>query len=172
MAERSVWWGVSPEYRSVQDEHDVDVINLFIGSVFVLGQTAITQTISIVKRLYNLASKPSWLSDKKSAIMSMDATVDSATGLSRIVIIDAVANYFKHHYEWSETWNDRNEAQHTIRIVRTVGLIPGSEENLYTALHSLGISVENASLLGYEIQEWRERLAKSLQKKFQNHGLW
>jgi hypothetical protein len=32
---------------TVEDEHDIEVVELLIGSAFVLGQTAITQAVSI-----------------------------------------------------------------------------------------------------------------------------
>src|SRR6476646_7492418 len=47
-------WGVSPKYHTVEDEHDIEVVQLLIGSGFVLGQAAITQTVSIVKKMHEL----------------------------------------------------------------------------------------------------------------------
>lgn len=172
VAGRAGWWGVSPKYRSVEDEHDLEVVRLFIGSAFVLGQTAITQTVSIVTKLRNLADDPSWLPNGKAHIMSMEAIIHPATGLSKIALFDAVANYFKHHYEWPSNWSGAARAQQrTIDMVLKLGLVPEGEDNLRIALQNLGININNISLMGSDIREWRERLAESLRKQLHNHGL-
>jgi len=44
-------WG-APRYCSVEDEHDIDVVEDHIGSAFVLAQTSTTQAVSILKRIY------------------------------------------------------------------------------------------------------------------------
>lgn len=36
------WKSASPKYYTVEDEHDIAVVDLLIGSAFVLGQAAIT----------------------------------------------------------------------------------------------------------------------------------
>ncbi len=167
MAERSNWWGVSPKYRTVEDEHDIEIINLFIGSIFVLGQATITQAISIVQRLRTISSQPAWLPEGRHAIMSTEATTHSETGLSKIVLFDAVANYFKHHYEWSDTWTgERQDRQRTIDIVMKLGLKPGNENNLDTAIRNLGMNSKSMSLMANDIQNWREQLAKRLREQF------
>jgi hypothetical protein len=38
LAQRAGWWGVSKKHRSVDEEHQEEVISLLIGSAFVLGQ--------------------------------------------------------------------------------------------------------------------------------------
>ena len=172
ISERAGWWGVSPKYRSVEDEHDLEAVRLLIGSAFVLGQAAITQTVSIVTRFHNLAGDPSWLPNGKTNIMSTEANIHPATGLSEIALIDAVANYFKHHYEWPSDWSGAAETQQrTIDLVLKLGLIPEVEDNLRVALENLGMSANNMWLMGRIIQEWRERLADSLRKQIQYHGL-
>ena len=172
MAERSNWWGVSPKYRTVEDEHDIDVINLFIGSIFVLGQAAITQAISIVQNLHSISGSPTWLPKDRYAIMSTEAATHAETGLSKIVLFDAVANYFKHHHEWSDTWTgERKDRQRTIDIVMKLGLTPGNENNLDSAVNNLDMNSKSMSLMAYEIQNWREQLAKRLREQFRYHDL-
>src|SRR5260370_28542819 len=57
---RSDWYGVSPKNYTVEDEHDIEVVELLIGSVFVLGQAAITQAVSLVKRMLEVDGEPPW----------------------------------------------------------------------------------------------------------------
>jgi len=45
------WWGVNRRFWSVEQEHYHEKIGLLIGAMFVLGQAAITQTVSILNEL-------------------------------------------------------------------------------------------------------------------------
>ena len=69
-------WGVSSKFYSVEDEHDIEVVHLLIGSAFVLGQVTITQTVSVVTKMDELAGKPSWIPRGRRAIMNAGAAKD------------------------------------------------------------------------------------------------
>jgi hypothetical protein len=171
LSERSGSWGVSPKYYTVEDEHDYEVIRLCIGSAFVLGQASITQAVSIVTRLYNLTGNPSWIPIGKIPIMSMEATIHPGTGLSNIILFDAVANYFKHYYEWPSKWHGASGAQQrTIDIVLKLGLMPEHVDNLHIALTNIGMSTHDLSTIGSEIQNWRERMSGSLRTNMLYYG--
>jgi hypothetical protein len=43
--------GVSSRHYSVQDEHDIEVVEHLVGSAFVLAQTAITQAVTLLDRM-------------------------------------------------------------------------------------------------------------------------
>ncbi len=91
--------------------------------------------------------------------MSTKAQVHDGTGLTTIVLIDAVANYFKHHYEWPDEWTGSSRAHATIDIVRKLGFEPNHEGNLSHAVRELGMTESDLSPMSTMIQEWRERLA-------------
>src|SRR5260370_16915879 len=55
---RSDWYGVSPKNYTVEDEHDLEVVELLIVSSFFLGQAAITHAFSLVTRIPAFARKP------------------------------------------------------------------------------------------------------------------
>jgi hypothetical protein len=93
------WKSASPKYYAVEDEHDIEVVELLIGSAFVLGQAAITQAVSLVKRIHAEADKPSWIPNGKAQIMEMAPPVHYQTGFRKITLINAAANYYKHRYE-------------------------------------------------------------------------
>ncbi len=152
-------YGVSDKYRSVEDDHDVAMGQLFIASAFVLGQAAITQAISIVTRVREIAGDPPALPHRKPAIMAIEAPLHHQSGLSKIAIVDAVANYFKHRYEWHDDWRGPDRAKDTIALVVRLGLKPHDEYNLSRALEYLEISASDMSPMTHLIQEWRERLA-------------
>jgi hypothetical protein len=172
-ASRSGWWGVSPKYRSVEDEHDLEVVRLLIGSCFVLGQAAITQSVSIATKVRALAGDPTWLPNGKAAIVATQSVINPATAVSEIAVFDAVANYFKHHYEWPSGWSGSASVaqQRTIDIVVKLGLVPGGEDNLHLALQGLGMNAKDMTPLGRAIQGWRERVAEDFRQQLDAHGL-
>jgi hypothetical protein len=162
----------SAKYHTVEDEHDIAVVDLLIGSAFVLGQAAITQAVSIVTKICDLAAKPSWLPHGKAALMSAEAGEHHKTGLSEIVLIDAVANYFKHHYEWPDNWIDASPRQQpTIDLVLKLGLSPDRNDNLDTAVQELGMSTRDMTPLSVLVQEWRQRLAAYCRDQMIKHGV-
>jgi hypothetical protein len=163
------WKSASPKYYTVEDEHDIEVVELLIGSAFVLGQAAITQAISIVKRIHEEAGKPSWIPEGKAQIMEMDAPVHHQTGFGTITLINAAANYYKHRYEWWEDWSGPTASKPTIDIIVKLGLIPKGQRNLEHALRALEIFPRDLSPLGRLIGEWRIQLAKDLETKLVDH---
>src|SRR5260370_36070920 len=76
---RSDWYGVSPKNYTVEDEHDIEVVELLIGSVFVLGQAAIKQAVSLVKRMREVAGGPAWLPADKADLMELGSAVHVGT---------------------------------------------------------------------------------------------
>ena len=132
---------------------------------------AITQSVAISRRIREIADHPSWLPSGRIEIMELEAPIHIATGLSEVVLVDAVANYFKHHYEWPPDWSatDRHQRQ-TIEVVRRLGLSPGASENLYTAVRGLGFTTSELHRLGENLHVWRERLAAFMRREITSHG--
>jgi hypothetical protein len=137
----------------------------------VLGQAAITQAVSIAAKINDLAERPAWLPQGKAVLMSTEAPVHEGSGLSRIVLIDAVANYFKHHYEWPDEWVGPSRAQTTIDAVRTLGMEPNNEYNLSRAVQALGMTETDLTPMSATIQVWRQRLATHIRGQLASHGL-
>jgi hypothetical protein len=163
-------WDWSP-YPSFEQEHHRETISLFIGAAFVLGQVAITQAVAIARNVRTFAGSPSWLPHRRRDVMELESSVHAETALSEIVLVDAVANYFKHHLEWPRDWNSPNASQRdTIGIVRRLGLAPSGGDNLQTAVTSLGLRANQMGELASRIDAWRTRLAEHLRRELQLHG--
>jgi hypothetical protein len=160
-------YGVSAKFKTVEDEHLEAVISLLIGSVFVLAQTAITQSVSIVIAIRRAAGNPSWLPAKRIEIMKLEAPIHKHTGLSELILFDSIANYFKHHHEWPDDWSSSGSGTQakTIETVATLGLSAGNSGNLECALRELGYETRELDRIGENIQAWRERLAANLRKR-------
>jgi len=169
--ERAGPWGVSPKYYTVEDEHDIEVVELLVGSAFVLGQAAITQAVSIIKKIREKAGKPPCVPCEKRGIMELVAPVHNETGLSKITIIDAAANYSKHHYEWSDDWSGPPGSKPTIDIVVKLGLGPKGYHNLEHALRELGMLPNNILPLAQLVGQWRAQLAAHIRKELSKRSL-
>lgn len=163
----------SQKYRTVEEEHQIEVTSLLIGSAFVLGQTALTRAVAIARKLRYLAGQPSWLPSRKVDILCIEASIHGDTGLSEMVLFDAVANYFKHHHEWPSGWSQQTQGPHsrTIEVVCRLGLSPEAYDNLGVAAHSFGFGAAGVGSLGARIQAWRERLAENLRRSLNDHDL-
>jgi hypothetical protein len=143
---RALPWRVSSAYYTVEDEHDIEVVEHLVGAAFVLGQAAITQAISILKRMHEEGGKPSWIPSDKVKIMEAAAPVHADTGLSKITIINAVADSYKHRYEWKdEEWSGPDIKNKTIRIAAAIGPGPKGYHNLEHALRTRNILAQYGS---------------------------
>jgi hypothetical protein len=165
-------WGTpTPKYYTVEDEHDIEVVGHFVGSAFVLGQATITQAVSLVKRMYEDAGKPSWIPSDKGGIMKTAAPIHPKTGLSKITIINAIANYYKHRYEWRDDWSGPPTSKPTIDIAVQLGLRPKGCHNMENALRELGIYPDNMVPLAQLVVAWREELAEHIRVEGGKNGV-
>lgn len=158
--------GVSRKYWTVEEEHYHREEGLLLGAVFVLGQAAITQTTAILNELQKYPEGFASIPTAKDRRMTDHAIVDVGSGLSQIVIINAVANYFKHVYEWPENWATtagQGTQASTIGIARQIGMIPQDmTDNLWIAADRLGLSRGGPRAIAQLVQGWREAWAKVL----------
>jgi hypothetical protein len=161
-------YGVARKFWDVPSELLHTEIGLLIGSAFVLGQSTLTQSNSIVNRLRALTNDPNFIPKDRAALLDLDAKIESRSGLSELVIIDTAANYFKHHYEWPPDWNSQNSSRvqkQTIENARRMRLSPSDvTDNLEIALQCLGAEHANISNITNIIQAWREQVARRFYK--------
>lgn len=164
-------WEVARKFWSVDAEHYHEEMGLLVGAIFVLGQAAITQTVSILNALRNHPEMQSVIPKNKTGKLAAHAATETTTKLSKIVIINAVSNYFKHVHEWPEQWSDvplRGSQSETIGIVLQLGMKPGEmTDNLLLAATQLGLCASNPRALASSIQEWREGWARELCASFE-----
>ena len=82
-----------------------------------------------------------------------------ANGVTRIQLVNAIANYQKHHDEW-EGWQIDGKNQATIDILKNCGISKDTEFPCYTAATLLWPDSrigELSYLLGL-LEDWRERV--------------
>jgi hypothetical protein len=171
-SERAGWWGVSPRCYSVEDEHDIEVVEHVIGSGFVLAQTSITQAVTLLKRMHEEAGRAAWIPKDKAIVLKTAAPIHIDTGLSKIAIINTAADYYKHRSEWKEEeWVGRPYKNKTIASAVEIGLGPKGYHNMESALRKLQIHDYDMSPLGRLIGDWREALADHVRAEGKKRGV-
>lgn len=145
-----------------------DEVGVLLGAMFVLVQAAITETVSIVKRVYELNGQKV----SKDEVMSLEAELDSKSGLSYAAIANGAANFYKHRFEWQNDWlgSSSKQQEETISLVRSVGMRPGRDlaDNLLSAVRAItntsgGKPHDLAHLI---VEQWRARLAGRFRVQF------
>lgn len=145
-----------------------DEAGVLLGAMFVLLQAAITETVSMVKRMYQLNGQPI----RKEAVMSLEAELDQTSGLSYVAIANGAANFYKHRFEWPEDWVTGVSPQQaeTIKLVCAVGMSPEQDlaDNLLCAVHAITRTTDcnSKNLPDLVVEKWRTRLALSLRVQF------
>lgn len=145
-----------------------DEVGILLGAMFVLVQAAITETVSIVKRIHELNGQQI----RKDAILSLDAEVDPKSGISFPAIANAAANYYKHRFEWPNDWlgSTSKQQQDTIKTIRLIGMNPGVDlaENLLAGVDAITLSIHGGpqNLAGVVVEQWRSKLAARMRSQF------
>lgn len=107
---------VANEINPDEPESGLELTNSLMGIAFVTAQVYIAGTVSDAKKLLEpfTVTKANLLKDFSKQIPGSEIT--------EIELCDALANYFKHHDEWSSDWSFTNQNKVTIGVLRSVGL--------------------------------------------------
>lgn len=107
-------------------EETLSAIEDLLGTAFVVCQTGITRTVSPLMRLHRDASRaipPVELrisSGERPHLCSLFSETVEDSDVTRVQLIDAAANYFKHRAEW-KSWKSLR-GQRTVQVLLSVGL--------------------------------------------------
>lgn len=142
------------DYAEHVTDSECAVIEDLLGTAFVGCQIYITATVSGTKHFHELSSDEAAL--EKAAVLSVGSPVLPPTDYTRVQVIDAFANYFKHRDEWSYDWSAfSGRSARTVSIIQAAGAQQGSSGNLRTAAEALGLpKYWDLNILHRDIQEW------------------
>lgn len=167
----------NPDYIDAIVDDECAVVEDLVGAAFVAGQAELTTTISHVMRLHRRAQTDGH------ALMSSDGTKAGILGLGGVVragvaytdvqAINAFANYFKHHDEWTGAWaNLHGQSRQTADTITAFGATEGSTGNLRQGLHALGIAYNrNVSELSTLVENWRRKIIGAYEAELKGLGL-
>lgn len=127
---------------------------MLLGLGFVAAQAYVLGTWTDVNHIRE--TSPSTPITKNDCYASDTITVQG--GITRIHVINATANYFKHHDEW-KAW-PQNE---TARILATIGITQKTEFPCIQATELLCGRAWRLIVLHQIVKEWREHVIHELQ---------
>ena len=157
-------------YQSIIDD-GCEAIEDLLGVAFVIVQTHITQvvsrTLAILRNAERMGKSFGEIRPSRDAITRTCSTLVADTQVAEVQVIDALANYFKHHDEWRGDWvNLTGKSRKTADIIVAVGASQGSTGNLRTGAKALGIEEFNRleRLVGI-IGQWRQDLETLMERE-------
>jgi hypothetical protein len=162
--------------QSVADDES-DVLEALIGTALVVAQTEIESAVKMVKRLHQRATSDGHtLVSSKSArheILKIDSPMVTTTNYTRVEVINAFANYFKHRDGWEQSWNHlTGKEKFTVDVIVAAGAKESSSGNLRTALDTLGIQSDELEQLYKEMSSWKENITNRYRSELTSLGLW
>jgi hypothetical protein len=124
-----------------------------LGIAFIAAQTYIAGTVADINAILGKSKQL-----KRDQLLALDV-VFIKNGITRLELIDAIANYHKHHDEW-ETWKPNRRNQSTIDILNKCEITEETEFPCYSAATRLW-PPERLGEFGYLLDAlvaWRERV--------------
>jgi hypothetical protein len=130
-----------------------------LGIAFIAAQTYITGTIADLKAVLSQSSSDTQKVSKKTLLL-VDV-ISIADGVTPLQLIDAIANYQKHHDEW-EDWQVDDKNRSTIEILENSGINKDTEFPCYKAATLLWPEsrVGELSYLLNLLEDWRSRVIR------------
>ncbi|NQU20114.1 MAG: hypothetical protein HQ567_02445 [Candidatus Nealsonbacteria bacterium] len=121
------------------------LIEDLLGCAFVAAQSYITRIVSrliwLHKRLERDGHCLTTTNGRKDGLISSCSDSVPGTEYTQIQVINAFANYSKHHDEWKPKWDDETGQlpRRTISVVQAVAASENSSDNCRKGLTALGI---------------------------------
>jgi hypothetical protein len=166
-----------PEFIETVVEEECDVVENLIGAAFVAGQAEITGVISPVMRLHKRAATDGHIltstDGTKSGIMRLGTPVRPSLPYSHVEVINAFANYFKHHDEWHVRWAALTGlAKQTADTIMALGATEGSTGNLRKGIEVLGIAKKYADLVNVSgmVSDWANAVFTTYESELRRLG--
>jgi hypothetical protein len=127
---------------------------MLLGLGFVAAQSYVLGSWTDLNRIRNRSARPPVT---KSDCYALD-TITVQVGVTRVHAINATANYFKHHDEWT-VWPQNK----TARILGAIGITKDTEFPCVRAAELLCGPGWRLIVLHQIVREWREHIIRTLQ---------
>ena len=94
------------------------------------------------------------------------------SGYTEIQVINALANFFKHHDEWKASWADlKGQQKQTADIIAAIGVHEFSTGQFRTGLKALGIDYAELHLLAEAVKNWASAVHRTYENELEQQGL-
>jgi hypothetical protein len=140
-------------------EHALDDAEPLLGLGFVAFQRHALRAVQDLNRIRASHGKPK--RDKRDCCSCDPITIKE--GMTRIQLVNAVANYFKHHDEWTPRWPIRGERGFSdTQILARVGITQKTVHPCIEATNLLCGTSWKIIVIHQIVHEWREHLINEL----------
>jgi hypothetical protein len=160
------------DYADAVVDEETEIIESLLGTACVLCQTPITAVTqaALQARRQGLRDGRTFLAftDKSHEVRTLGDPFD--TNHSKIEVLWALGNYFKHRDEWTRsTWTKPTGlAAFTVPLLLAAGLAPSSTGNLRTGAEALGNSdYSNMSVFEGIVQNWANEVRVTTKQAFE-----
>jgi hypothetical protein len=155
------------EYAEAVTDTEIEIIEGLLGTAYVVCQTQITAITQAALRCRAQAIIDGFtftaFGSQGYDVRRIGPRFDSKS--SKIELLWALANYFKHRDEWSpDSWADpQGQQRRTIPVIIAAGLEPRSNGNLRSGAKALGHSdYVDMSVLQTLIREWADQVRRAI----------
>lgn len=171
--------GANQEYIEAVVETEVQLVENLLGAAFVVCQVPINKAIASIEFLHKRHERDAGkaaigIERGRRVVMALDPIRPGRQPYTRVEIINAAANYFKHGAEWLCHWEDLKKPQekYTADVMTAAGASRGSSGNLRTIAELLGNgSFDNVLILADTITEWRMKVRETCEAALSQSGL-
>jgi hypothetical protein len=161
----------------IEDYENILIENM-IGTAFVLCQTFITLIVSEIWKLHETCKSISisltTTTQNKNDILVYSSPQIGKSGVTPIQVMNAMANYFKHHEEWHGSWAKPSSKQmaDTVTILQAIEIGEGSITANRYAIKILGVA-DGHSLddLNTGLTKWMNALYDAYDLELHSLGL-
>jgi hypothetical protein len=157
------------EYEDAVTDTEIEVIEGLLGTAYVVCQTRITAIAQAAlccrTRLVADGLAFAAFGDRDHEVRRIGPRFDSQS--SKVELLWALANYFKHRDEWSSaSWtNPQGPERHTVPVILSAGLESGSNGNLRSGAKALGSrDYAGISVLQMVVREWADQVREEIRK--------
>ncbi len=165
------------EYVAEVQAEEAMCIEDLLGCAFVATQGYITRVNSRLIWLHDRLKRDghclTTTKGKKGELIRAYSDVVSDTSYTQVQVIDAFANYFKHHEEWHSKWENEKGpgAKRTIPIIQAVGAAEDSTDNCRNGLAALGIrEVFDVYTMAEILRRWHKDLTDAYARELKSLG--
>lgn len=165
-----------------QDE--CEQIEDLLGIAFVVAQTYLTSVRTALVRASSYLRKPlSFIGNGEGhSLYALENPIEPISGRPSIEVVNAIANYWKHHEEWQVQWpklvdnlwesywdNSKGSkgTKKAIEIAHAIGMRPSSSGNMRVAVSTLGVSkLYDLAPLRHILKNWADCLFEKVKPEF------
>jgi len=158
--------------KKAQDE--IRVMEDILGCAFVMAQTSIKRVANSTRALNALAKSSTIAQKTVHELMRWPGHERQAPPYSKIELIDAVANWWKHREEWPCDWAEitTRQARETAQRIASLGISSNTPGKLLEIVGHFGLSAPSAQMtsnlapLWALVRQWAEAVETAVWDEF------